>query len=159
MTYGQHVRWGIFTYFLAFIPITIWISYSQNWSAIRLWDRWWEMVLCFILCIIGSMMPDLDIKSKSKTVVYSLLIPIDLVLILFMYYRAAAIIGFFALIPNVLKHRGMLHSPVAAFLIPAPLLIIPIFLTGKVDYKQIGVSYYAAMVLGYLSHLITDRKE
>ena len=104
------------------------------------------------------MAPDIDIKSKSQRVIYAILIPIDLLLILFMYYREAAILGLFAIIPNVLKHRGQLHTRSAAIILPVPLLIIPIIATGKLGYQQLGVSYYIAAVFGYMSHLIADRK-
>ena len=117
------------------------------------------MLISFFLCLIGAMAPDIDIKSKSKTFIYALIIPVDLVLILFMYYRAAAIIGFFALLPNVVRHRGGLHTIKAAIFLPAPLLIIPVLLTGKLEVRQLGVSYYLAASLGYISHLVADRKD
>jgi len=158
MIYGQHVRRGIAAYFVALVPIIAWISYRQNWSFSGLGRYWWEILICFALCVLGSMAPDTDIKSKSQRVIYAILIPADLVLILFGYYRPAAIIGFFAMLPNVLKHRGKLHSLSAAIILPVPLLIIPILATGKLEYKQLGVSYYIAAVFGYISHLIADRK-
>ena len=158
MIYGQHVRRGIAAYFIAVVPIIAWILYRQNWSVAELGRYWWEILICFVLCVLGSMVPDIDIKSKSQRVIYAILIPIDLTLILFMYYREAAIVGFCAMLPNVLKHRGKLHSRSAAIILPVPLLIIPILVTGKLEYEQIGVSYYIAAVFGYISHLIVDRK-
>jgi membrane-bound metal-dependent hydrolase YbcI (DUF457 family) len=158
MTYGQHVRRGIAAYFIAIIPITVWILYRENWSVVEMRRYWWEIPICFVICVLGSMAPDIDIKSRSQRVIYAILIAADLVLILFMYYREAAIIGFFAMLPNVLKHRGQMHSPLAAIILPAPLLIIPILATGKLEYQQLGVSYYIAAVFGYTSHLIADRK-
>jgi hypothetical protein len=158
MVYAQHVRRGIAAYFIAIVPIIAWILYRQNWVVAGLWRYWWEVLVCFALCILGSMAPDVDIKSKSQRVIYAILIPIDLVLILFRYYRPAAVIGFFAILPNVLKHRGKLHSLSAAIILPAPLLVIPILVTGRLEYQQLGVSYYIAAVFGYISHLIADRK-
>lgn len=158
MTYVQHVRRGIAAYFIAVVPIIAWILYRQNWSAAKLGWYWWEILICFVICILGSMAPDIDIKSRSQRVIYAIMIAADLVLILFMYYREAAIVGFLAMLPNVLKHRGQMHSPLAAIILPAPLLIIPILATGKLEYQQLGVSYYIAAVFGYTSHLIADRK-
>ena len=159
MLFRGHVKVGIVTYFIAIVPIIAWILYRQNWAVTELWQYWWEILICFVLCVIGAMAPDIDIKSKSQRIIYAILIPIDLVLILFTYYREAAIIGFFAILPNVLKHRGQLHSRSAAIILPAPLLIIPILATGKLEYQQLGVSYYIAAVFGYMSHLIADRKD
>lgn len=158
MTYSQHVKWGIFTYFFAIIPIVAWILYRQDWSTAGIEGYWWELLICFALCVIGAMAPDIDIKSRSQRVIYFFLILIDILLILFSYYRAAALIGFFAMLPNIAKHRGKIHSLPAAVILPAPLLIIPIFVTGKLAYQQMGVSYYIAAVSGYMSHLIADRK-
>ena len=140
-------------------PVMGWILYRQNWSVMELGQHWWEILICFALCVLGAMAPDVDIKSKSQRVIYFILLVVDLVLILTEYYREAAIIGFFGIVPNVLKHRRQTHSLTAAILLPAPLLIIPILATGRLEYQQLGVSYYIAAVFGYVSHLIADRKE
>lgn len=158
MVFGQHVKRGIAAYFAALVPIVIWVLYREDWSGDGLWRHWWELLICFGLCALGSMAPDVDIKSKSQRIIYALLILLDLVLILSMYYREAAILGFFAIFPNVLKHRGQLHSRAAAIILPLPLLVIPIIATGRLEYQQLGVSYYIAAVFGYVSHLMADKK-
>ncbi len=159
MMFRGHVRVGILTYFIAIVPVATWILYRGNWSGVELAQHWWEILICFALCVLGAMVPDIDIKSKSQRTIYALLIPIDLALILFAYYREAAILGLFAILPNVLKHRGQLHSLSAAIILPAPLLIIPMLAAGRIEFQQLGVSYYIAAVFGYISHLIADRKE
>jgi membrane-bound metal-dependent hydrolase YbcI (DUF457 family) len=159
MMFRGHVRVGIATYFIAIVPIVAWILYRQNWSVAELGQYWWEILICFVLCVLGAMVPDIDIKSKSQRVIYAILIPVVLALILFRYYKEAAILSFFAILPNMLKHRGLLHSRPAAIILPVPLLVIPILVTGKLEYQQLGVSYYIAAVFGYMSHLIADRKE
>ena len=168
MMFRGHVTVGIFTYFFAVIPVIAWILFRLNWAIAELWKYWWEILICFVLCVVGAMVPDVDIKSKSQRVVYGFLILIELALILFMYYEIAAVIGLFAMIPNVLKHRGATHTRLAAIIIPLPLLIIPALVASKLagqrfdyrhmQYQQLGVSYYLAAVFGYVSHLIADRK-
>ncbi len=158
MLFAQHVKKGVIAYFIALAPIIAWILYRGNWSIAELGQHWWEILICFGLCVLGSMAPDVDIKSKSQRVIYALLIVVDFVLILSMYYREAAILGFFAIFPNVLKHRGQMHSRAAAIIVPLPLLVVPILATGRLEYQQLGVSYYIAAVFGYISHLIADRK-
>jgi hypothetical protein len=157
MTYGQHVKWGILTYFIAIIPIVAWILYRQDWSTAGIEKYWWELLICFGLCVIGAMTPDIDIKSRSQRVIYIFLILLDVLLILFGYYRASAIVGFFAMLPNIAKHRGKIHSFPAAIILPIPLLIIPIFVTGELAYRQMGITYYTAAVFGYVSHLMADK--
>ncbi len=168
MMFRGHVTVGVFTYLIAVIPVVAWILFRVNWETSELWQYWWEIAICFVLCVIGAMIPDVDIKSKSQRVVYSFLILIELVLILLMYYEIAAVIGFFAMIPNILKHRGPTHSRLAAIIVPLPLLIIPALVASKlsgqrfdyrhIQYQQLGVSYYIATVFGYVSHLVADRK-
>lgn len=156
MTYGQHVKWGIITYFFVLMPIIAWILYRQDWSIYGLEQYWWELLICFGLCVMGAMAPDIDIKSRSQRVIYVFLILLDVLLILFSYYRAAALLGFFAMLPNIAKHRGKLHSFPAAILIPAPLLIIPLLVTGELTHQKMGITYYISGVSGYISHLIAD---
>lgn len=158
MTYRQHVTIGILVYFIAVVPLIGWILFRHNWSAEELARHWWELLICFVLCLLGAMAPDIDVKSRSQRVIYTILILVDLGLILFGYYRSAAAIGFLAMLPNILKHRGGIHSFPAALILPAPLLFIPILATGKLEYQQVGVTYYIAAVIGYISHLIADGK-
>lgn len=168
MMFRGHVKVGIATYFIAVVPIIAWILYRIDRAFAELWRYWWEILICFGLCVLGAMFPDIDIKSKSQRVIYAILIPIDLALILLMYYELAAMVGLLAMVPNILKHRGATHSRLAAIVLPLPLLIIPVFVICKLegqrfdyhqlDYHQLGVSYYIAAVFGYVSHLVADRK-
>lgn len=166
MRYSQHVAIGIIVYFVALIPISIWILFRQDLSLDEFWINKWflfrqfwkELSICFVLCIIGAMMPDVDIKSKSQKVVYTVLILTDIALILFRYYRAASILGLLAMLPMITAHRGPFHSVVAAIIVPIPALIIPFILAGDLNYKNLGVSYYIAFLLGYLSHIVADRE-
>jgi len=158
MMFRGHVRVGILTYFIAIVPVVGWILFRESGSFAGLGQHWWEILVCFALCVLGAMVPDTDIKSKSQRVIYAILLPIDLALILFAYYREAAILGLFAILPNILKHRGQLHSRSAAIILPAPLLLIPVIATGSLNFQQLGVSYYISAVFGYFSHLVADRK-
>lgn len=158
MMFRGHVRVGALTYFIAVIPVIGWILFRESGSIAGLGQHWWEILVCFALCVLGAMVPDTDIKSKSQRFIYAILLPIDLALILFAYYREAAILGLFAILPNILKHRGQLHSRSAAIILPAPLLLIPVIATGRLDFQQLGVTYYISAVFGYFSHLVADRK-
>lgn len=162
MKFREHVKRGIFAYFIVLIPIIAWILYRENWSFVKLGQPWWmvEISVCAVLCILGAMTPDVDIKSKSQRIIYAILFLVILALILFMYYVEAAMIGFFAIFPNMLKHRHKrygTHTLLWAIFLPAPLLIIPIFATGRLELQQFGVSYYISAVAGYISHLIADK--
>lgn len=164
MKFSQHVGLGVIVYFIILVPILVWILYRQGLpidnvlqnSLNIIIQHWWEIAICFVLCLIGSMVPDIDIKSRSQMVIYTLLIIADLVLILFRYYRESAILGFLAMVPMLTKHREQFHSYIAAIIIPMPLLFVPILITGELDYHNLGVSYYISTLAGYLSHIIAD---
>ena len=158
MMFRAHVAAGVSVYFVAVVPIAAWIMYRQSWSVDALGQHWWEILICFALCVLGAMVPDINTESKSRRIIYTILVPVDLALILGMYYREAAIVGFFGILQNAMKHRGKLHARLSAIVLPAPLLILPILATGKLEFRQLGVSYYLAAVFGYASHLIADMK-
>jgi len=67
----------------------------------------------------------------------------------------AAVLGFFALLPILAKHRGWTHSFSAALIIPSPLAIIP-FLNKDMEFN--GMDFYIPTVIGYISHLVLDRE-
>jgi len=164
MKFSQHVGVGAVTYIIVLVPVFAWILYRQGLPVSELWankqeifmQNWWEVGVCFLLCLIGAMIPDVDIKSRSQMIVYVLLASINLALIILRYYKASAILGFVAMFPMLTKHRSQFHSYIAAVLIPAPLLFIPAFFSGEFDYLNLGVTYYVSMLAGYMSHIIVD---
>lgn len=167
MKYSQHISIGIGTYFIALIPITAWILYRQGLPISELWQNrwgifrhyWCEIGICFVLCVFGAMMPDIDIKSRSQKIIYAVLVAGDLTLILLKYYKQSAVLGLLAMLPMLTSHRGPFHSILAAVIVPIPFLFIPVMLIGNMDYRQLGVSYYIAFLAGYVSHLVADRGE
>ena len=70
MMFRGHVRVGFITASFAMAPVMGWILYRQNWSVMGLGQYWWEILICFALCVLGAMVPDVDIKSKSQRVIY-----------------------------------------------------------------------------------------
>lgn len=164
MKFSQHVGVGIATYFIALVPVCAWIIYREGLPFSQLWENlpsiflqyWWEILICFLLCVIGAMIPDVDIKSRSQMIVYALLFATDIVLIILKYYRASAILGCIAMLPMLTKHREQFHSYIAAIVIPAPFLFIPILFGVELEFKNLGISYYVSAVAGYLSHVIAD---
>jgi len=64
----------------------------------------------FIFCMIGSLFPDIDIKSKGQKLFYSLIL---IILCCFLYYeRTDLFIGLslLAIVPLLVKHRGLFHQ-------------------------------------------------
>lgn len=113
------------------------------------------MLLIAAVLVVSSLVPDIDTDSKGQNLVYGLLIIVDLILILKECYKAAAFLGFIALLPALGHHRGWTHSWWAVFFMPAPLILIP--LITQYPSWQGFVPFYLAAVIGYGSHLILDK--
>ena len=154
--YKQHARKGIKVGLFALVPVGVWLAFKAEWDILTLYRVWWKLPICLVLSYLFALFPDTDIKSISQRVIYLIWFVLDAILILYKYYREAALIGLLAMLPQLTKHRGWTHSWMAALIVPTPLLAIPVILT--MDLDAIGVSYYTAGVFGYASHLWADRK-
>ncbi|MCI0493740.1 metal-dependent hydrolase [candidate division KSB1 bacterium] len=153
--FAGHSKAGLMT-FLWILPIILLVNF---WRVEADWLEWlksssWHIPLCFGLTYLGALFPDIDIKSKSQKIIYSIIIVFMALLIIYHYYGWAAGIGFFALLGIISKHRGFLHSRAAAFLLPLPLLLIPLLITAR--WRDLGIEFYLATVAGYLCHLKAD---
>jgi membrane-bound metal-dependent hydrolase YbcI (DUF457 family) len=101
-----------------------------------------------------ALFPDIDIKSKGQSLFYWLIFIVDALLIWSKQIQAAAYLGIIALLPLLSKHRGWIHSIVAAFVVPAPIILVPYLYSECI--LTVAVLFYGAAVLGYLSHIALD---
>ena len=108
-----------------------------------------------VLALLFGLWPDVDTTSKGQQVFYSIFFVTDVFLIVTEQFRAAAYLGLVALLPVLSRHRGWTHTWWAMLLIPSPLLILPYLHVPERPF--IGLPFYGAAVVGYLSHLIVDR--
>ncbi|MEF8796788.1 MAG: metal-dependent hydrolase [Salinivenus sp.] len=107
------------------------------------------------LALLFGLWPDVDTNSKGQRVFYSIFLVTDLFLIATEQFRAAAYLGLVALLPVLSHHRGWTHTWWAMLLIPSPLLILPYLHVP--ERPLVGLPFYGAAVVGYLSHLVVDR--
>lgn len=108
-----------------------------------------------VLALLFGLWPDVDINSKGQRIFYSIFLVTDLFLIATEQFRAAAYLGLVALLPVLSPHRGWTHTWWAMLLIPSPLLILPYLHVP--ERPLVGLPFYGAAVVGYLSHLVVDR--
>ena len=108
------------------------------------------------ISLAGALFPDVDTDSKGQNFFYGILVILDLGLLIKGEYKSAAVLGFCALLPAIGHHRGWTHTWWAMLLIPAPILILPMIFY-QCPWQQL-LPFYLAAVLGYLSHLVLDRK-
>jgi membrane-bound metal-dependent hydrolase YbcI (DUF457 family) len=109
----------------------------------------------FILALLFGLWPDVDTNSKGQKVFYSIFFVTDLFLIVTERFKAAAYLGLVALLPVLSTHRGWTHTWWAMLLVPSPLAILPYM--HMPERPLIGLPFYGAAVVGYLSHLVVDR--
>ena len=134
---------------------------------------------CFATALLFGLWPDVDIKSKSQQIFYTVLFLLNTSLILFLQrYLEAALLGLFAMLPILSKHRGWTHSKLTMILLPCVFLVIPIYVEypnwragseeladlfdslvnwkGLPDTLRSGLTFYLAGLIGYASHLHLD---
>lgn len=137
-----------------------------------------KIIGCFVVAVLFGLWPDVDIKSKSQKIFYRVLFVLNVVLIVFFQkYLESALLGLFAMLPIMSKHRGWTHAKITMILLPVVFLLIPIY-TGYPEWQSAGnlvdhfnalrdwdylpqailsgMPFYVAGFIGYATHLHLD---
>jgi hypothetical protein len=155
-------------YFLMQLPIdwnpTVPLDMSDGFNGNNLW----KIGGCFIIAVLSGLWPDVDIKSKSQRICYRIFIGLNLVLIFRGYYAESAVLGLFAMLPLIGKHRGWTHSRLTMLLLPGIFLLLPIYFNRdafnfreptapeNLQLIKTGLPFYTASLIGYATHLQLD---
>ena len=137
-----------------------------------------KIIGCFAVAVLFGLWPDVDIKSKSQKIFYTVLFGLNVVLIVFLQrYLESALLGLFAMLPIMSKHRGWTHAKITMVLLPCVFLLIPIYagysewgegepvlnlfnalLTWEKRTAAVlsGLPFYVASLIGYATHLHLD---
>ena len=137
-----------------------------------------KVVGCFTIAVLFGLWPDVDIKSKSQKIFYTLLFILNVILIVVLgKYLESALLGLFAMLPITSKHRGWTHAKGTMILLPGLFLLIPIYAAHPEWYSGetfldtfdallgwealprvilAGLPFYVASFIGYASHLYLD---
>lgn len=151
--YRGHIIGGIAAG-AASIAVLSWLPVEQSAEAARLLYDWQVFVAFFVLSVLFALFPDVDTNSKGQDIFFGLAFFVDVLLILNGKYQAAAYLGLIAMLPIISHHRGWTHSKWAMFIVPAPLIILPVLYNEKLVLA--AFVYYLASVSGYFSHLLLD---
>ena len=116
----------------------------------------WMLTVLFAIALMASLFPDTDTESKGQNLFYGLMAVTDLFLIVNQYYEWAAILGLFAMLPALGRHRGWTHTWWAMLLVPAPIMLLP-WILFRQEWMT-TLPFYLAAVVGYFSHLLLDRE-
>lgn len=112
-----------------------------------------SVLLGSISSFLFALFPDIDTKSKPSKYFYSALIIFLSYLFFIGNHYLANIVAIFSLIPQILKHRGLLHYKTTATILPT--FIFYYYYTGVIDeYNSLFI--YTSSVLGYYIHLYLD---
>ena len=137
-----------------------------------------EIIGCFAIAVLFGLWPDVDIKSKSQKIFYTILFVLNVVLIVFWRkYLESALLGLFAMLPIMSKHRGWTHARVTMVLLPGLFLLVPIYaaypewhgggtfldaFNALLEWEELsdviltGLPFYVASFIGYATHLHLD---
>ncbi len=128
----------------------------------------WSIGACFVIAVLSGLWPDVDIKSRSQQIFYRIFLIFSVILILRKQYLQSAILGIFAMLPPLGKHRGWTHSRLTMLLLPAVFLVLPFYFEGaavdldnlkssqNMDLIRSGFPFYTASLIGYATHLQMD---
>ena len=128
----------------------------------------WSIGACFVVAVLSGLWPDVDIKSRSQQIFYRIFLIFSIILILRKQYLQSAVLGIFAMLPLLGKHRGWTHSRLTMLLLPAIFLVLPFYFEGaavdldnlksshNLNFIRSGFPFYTASLIGYASHLHLD---
>lgn len=130
------------------VPVERLAEYAQ------LLDDWQAMAAVFVVAMLFALFPDVDTNSKAQDIFYWLVFVVDVLLIWNGYLAAAAFLGLIAMLPILAHHRGWTHAKWAMFVVPLPIVAVPLLYSDTL--LPIAVVYYGAAATGYFSHLLLD---
>lgn len=170
--FKEHFTGGLISYSIFYtvaLGVSLGLKYGLQWDASKISVislNIWIASLCFITAMLSGLWPDVDIKSTSQKIFYRLLIAVNFILIYRKFYLASALLGLFAMLPLIGKHRGWTHSRITMFLLPALFLLPPIYSVNfnepsfdyaNPDFNRLdGLPFYIASLVGYATHLYLD---
>lgn len=99
------------------------------------------------ITFLGSIFPDIDIKSKSSRILYLLIFLSSIGLYFYGQISIAFILLAFSILPQLTSHRGFFHSITACIGLSA----IPIYFLG------ISNPFSIPFCVGFIIHLIADK--
>jgi hypothetical protein len=110
-----------------------------------------ELLLCSSL---GSLFPDIDIKSKGQQISYVILVMLLVCLLCGKQCVVAALVGIFALTPLLVPHRGVFHR--LWFITGLTIVMVFVLLQLMPMYHERILVNGIFFLMGATTHLILD---
>lgn len=144
--YQGHLIGGAVTYAIL-ITATFWSHHGCRY-------HFEDLVVWFIMCLLGSLFPDIDIRSKGQKIYYRFLLILTIIALVTKKWDVLSLITFAALFPAFVTHRGVMHR--VSFIITAPFLAVVAFAHYDNSIVPTAFGCYLFFVAGALSHLALD---
>jgi membrane-bound metal-dependent hydrolase YbcI (DUF457 family) len=107
-----------------------------------------------IFTLLGALFPDVDIKSKGRTIFYKILLCIAGFLLYKQRIYSVAWVGILGILPLFLKHRGLSHSLLFLALVSVSAIFISmIYLPSCAEIIAWDAFFFFA---GAVSHIVLD---
>lgn len=98
--YKGHLIGG-FVGYLCMVCALLWYAYHPTLLTMIEW---------LLFALVGALFPDIDTKSKGQKIFYQIIGLLCIFLFIQQQYRTLSIICIIALLPLILRHRGLSHS-------------------------------------------------
>ncbi len=141
--YKSHLTGGFFAYLLVlyFILNNQTISFATG-------IEW------LLFTLMGSLFPDVDIKSKGQKLFYWVATILAAVLLYHEHIQALIILGFISVVPLLVRHRGIFHRLWFVILIPFGISIFLCFYLPGCNRIIMFDTFF--FIVGAVSHLWLD---
>ncbi|MFT6765557.1 MAG: hypothetical protein ACJAZS_000435 [Alteromonas naphthalenivorans] len=109
----------------------------------------------FLLTIVGALFPDVDIKSRGQGIFYRVILLCLILLYLQKNWHLFAATSFLAMIPLLVRHRGLFHE--LWFVVAVPFALACFTMQSFPACKTILLLDATFFAAGAVSHIVLDR--
>jgi len=140
--YKGHLIGGVATYAVGLYLLN---SMSPSYATMGEW----------LLCVLaGALFPDIDIKSKGQKLFYRFLLILFAFLLVSQRYQLLIFISIIAIVPMIVRHRGLFHK--LWFVVGFPLLLALCLGAYFPIYRTVLLYDVLFFIAGAVSHLWLD---
>ena len=146
--YKTHLVGGLITFILVIFALQFFISKQIIGISTP------NALLYLFFCLLGSLFPDIDTKSRIQKFLYYPLFLVIIVAILLKNWLLLSVLTIIALIPILSNHRQLTHR--IWFVVLIPLSIALLILNLNKQFTTLIMNCYFFFVGGAISHLLFD---
>lgn len=156
--YKTHLFGGFITFasIIIIINLVVNCSMSKAFTFNTLKISFVQALLYLACCLVGSIFPDIDTKSKAQKLLYYPLFMVLACTILLKKWILSSCLSFIALIPVLANHRHLTHKVWFVVTIPLAIPITIYICSNNPQLLKTTFICYIFFVSGAISHLILD---